>query len=72
MSAAESIPFELRALNAEEVGVLLGCEARTVLERHACKPEFPKRIAIRPALWIASEVLAYRDTLKGGRRGRRR
>ena len=72
MSAAESIPFELLAINAEQVGALLGCEPRTVLEVHACKPGFPARVSYRPATWIAGEVLAYREALKAGRRGRRR
>ena len=72
MSAAESIPFEHRALSAEEVGALLGCCARTVLERHACRPDFPERVSLRPATWIAGEVLTYRERIKGGRRGRRR
>ena len=72
MSAAESIPFEHRALNAEQVGELLGCEPRTVLEVHAIKPGFPARVSYRPATWIAGEILAYRETIKAGRRGRRR
>ena len=72
MTAVESIPFEHRALNAEEVGALLGCEARTVLELHACKPGFPVRISLRPSTWIASEVLAWRDANRAGQRARRR
>ena len=62
MSAiAESIPFEHRALNADEVGVLFGLKGRTVLESLACQPSFPGRLTIRPATWKASEVLEWRE-----------
>jgi predicted DNA-binding transcriptional regulator AlpA len=55
------IPFEELALNAEEVGRLLGCSGRQVLERIACKPDFPRRLSVRPASWVAKEVLEWRD-----------
>ena len=61
MSAAEKIPFEEMALNAEEVGKILGCQPRTVLEVHACKPGFPRKVSIRPASWRAGDILEYRD-----------
>lgn len=57
MGAAETMLFEERAINADEVGVLLGCSGRQVLERIACKPGFPERLSIRPASWIAREIL---------------
>lgn len=57
----ENIPYELRAINATEVGGLLGLAARTVLETVACRPDFPRRINARPATWVAGEVLAWRD-----------
>lgn len=72
MGAAENIPFEERAINAEEVGVLLGCSARQVLERIACRPDFPTRLSIRPASWIAREVLEWRSANRGGQRVRQR
>lgn len=72
MNTAESIPFELRALNAEQVGALLGCCGRQVLERIACRPGFPQRVSLRPATWIAGEVLAWREANRAGRRARRR
>lgn len=72
MGAAENIPFEERAINAEEVGVLLGCSARQVLERIACRPDFPARLSMRPATWIAREVMEWRDANRGGQRARRR
>lgn len=72
MGAAENIPFELRALNAEEVGVLFGMSARTVLEKIACLPGFPARLTVKPATWIAGEVLAWRDANRASRPLRRR
>lgn len=75
MSAAEKIPFEHRAIGAEEVGLLFGLSPRTVLESIACRPTFPKRIGNKPATWIAGEVLAWRDAnrvLPKGRRPRSR
>lgn len=60
MSAAEKIPWELRAIGAEEVGELLGLAPRTVLETVACREDFPVRLSMRPATWVAGEVLAWR------------
>ena len=57
---SEQVPFELRAIDAEAVGQLLGCAARTVLETIACRPDFPQRVSLRPATWVAGDVLAYR------------
>ena len=68
----ETVPFELRAIGAEEVGQLLGCSPRTVLEIHACKPAFPTRVSLRPATWVAGEVLQYRDKFRAGLPARRR
>lgn len=68
----ESVPFEYQAIDAEAVGQLLGCAARTVLETHACRPDFPARVSIRPATWVAGEVLAYRDKFRAGLPIRRR
>lgn len=72
MSAAENIPFELRAIDAEEVGSLLGLAARTVLETVACRPDFPIRLTMRPATWIAGEVLEWREANRAGQPARRR
>lgn len=72
MGAAEKIPFELQAIDAESVGLLLGMAARTVLENVACKPGFPARVSLRPATWIAGEVLEWRAANRAGRPGRRR
>lgn len=72
MSAAEQIPFELRAIDAEAVGLLLGLSPRTVLEKVACLPDFPARLNQRPATWIAGEVLEWRESNRACPRGRRR
>lgn len=72
MSAAENIPWELRAIGAEEVGLLLGLSPRTVLETVACRVDFPLRLTMRPATWVAGEVLAWRDANRVGRQARPR
>lgn len=68
----DSMPYELRPLDAAGVAEILGCQPRTVLERYACLPDFPPRFAYKPAQWIARDILAYRETLKVGRPSRRR
>ena len=60
------IPWELRAIGAEDVGLLLGLSPRTVLETVACKADFPMRLTVRPATWVAGEVLAWRDANRVG------
>jgi hypothetical protein len=72
MSAAEQIPWEQLAIDAEGVGKLLGLAPRTVLETIACRPDFPDRVTMRPATWVAGEVRDWRDANRVGRRGRRR
>ena len=72
MPGESRVPFEELALNAEEVGLLLGCSGRQVLERIACKPDFPRRLSIRPASWIAREVLEWRENHRAGLGTRRR
>lgn len=66
------VPFELRAINASAVGELLGLTPRTVLESVACRPDFPIRVSMRPATWVAGEILKWRDTNRAGLQGRRR
>ena len=70
--AAMQIPWEQLAIDAEGVGKLLGLAPRTVLETIACRPDFPVRVNMRPATWVAGEVLEWRDANRVGRRGRRR
>ena len=66
MSDESIIPWELRASGAEDVGLLLGLSPRTVLEKAACRPDFPMRLTMRPATWVAGEVLAWRDANRAG------
>ena len=68
MTDSALVPFELRAIGAEEVGQLLGLAARTVLETVACRPDFPVRISMRPATWIAGEILEWREANRAGHR----
>lgn len=72
MGAAENIPYALRAIGVDEVSALLGLAPRTVLENIACLPSFPVRLTIRPATWVAGEVLEWRDENRAGRQARRR
>lgn len=67
-----SVPFALRAINASAVGELLGLTPRTVLETVACRPDFPVRLTMRPATWVAGEVLKWRETNRYGHRARQR
>ncbi len=66
---ASSVPWELQAIDAEAVGLLLGLAARTVLEAVACRPDFPVRVSKKPATWVAGEVLVWRDANRAGRMG---
>lgn len=73
MSEHDSVvPFELRAIDAIAVGELLGLTPRAVLETVACRPDFPVRVSMRPATWVAGEILKWRDTNRAGLQGRRR
>lgn len=65
------VPFELRAINAAAVGELLGLTPRSVLETVACRPDFPVRLTMRPATWVAGEVLKWRESNRYGQRVRR-
>ena len=67
-----TIPSAERAIGAEEVGLLLGMAPRTVLEKVACRADFPMRLTVRPATWVAGEVLAWRDANRVGRQARTR
>lgn|GEM_PF-2494200 len=61
-----SVPWIERAIGAEEVGELLGLAPRTVLETVACRPDFPRRLSMRPATWVAKEVLEWRQNHRVG------
>lgn len=60
-----TVPWELRAIGAHDVGIILGLAPRTVLETVACRPDFPLRVSMRPATWVAGEVLKWRDENRG-------
>lgn len=67
------VPWELQAINAEAVGKFWGMAPRTVLERVACRPDFPVRLTMRPATWVAGEVVEWRDRNRAGLpKGRKR
>jgi hypothetical protein len=51
MDGETIIPWELRAIGAEAVGLLVGISPRTVLETVAWKADFPMRLTVRPATW---------------------
>ena len=68
-----AIPVEQRGITAKEVGEMLGCTDRNVRERLACKPAFPKAFYAGGApRWIYGEIIAYRESTRGGRQARRR
>ena len=73
MRTEERIPWEQQAIGAGGVGLLLGIAPATVLQKVACLPDFPHRVSIRPATWVAGEVLEWRDRNRVNLpRGRRR
>lgn len=49
------VPWELRAIEAADVGILLGLSPRAVLETVACRPDLPIRLTMRPATWVAGK-----------------
>ena len=69
-AAPSTITPAEHAIGAEEVGLLLGLSPRTVLETVACRADFPLRLTMRPATWVAGEVLAWRDANRVGRQAR--
>ena len=73
MERETTIPREQRAIGVEEVGELLGLAPRTLLEKVACRPDFPVRLTVRLATWVAGEILEWRDANRAGKpKGRRR
>lgn len=53
--------FSDRYLDAVGVGALLSVEPRYVLERLACRPDFPKPASWGQPRWKASEVMEWAD-----------
>lgn len=68
MSAAEKIPFELQAINADGAAALFGLSKDRFLRNIACQPTFPERVNMKPATWVIGEVLEWRDRHRPGRR----
>jgi hypothetical protein len=67
------IPFELRSLNAEQAGELLGYKATYIRDHLACRPDFPKRVdSDGHPRWVAGELIAWREDNRRGRRARRK
>lgn len=66
------IPYELRAIGAEEAAALFGIAYKTFMQRIANRPDFPQRVNANPAAWVAGEVLKYRDANRALPRGKRR
>lgn len=58
--ARGGVPFHLRAIKAEDVGLLLGVSVEEVLDLSR-GADFPRRVAVEPPAWVAGEVLAWRD-----------
>lgn len=71
---AAAIPLDARWLDAAGVGALIAQEPRYVLQRLACRPDFPKANRIGQPRWKASEVQEWmEDTRDGARKtGRKR
>ena len=65
------IPYEMRAINAEEAAALFGIAYKTFMQRIASRPDFPQRVNASPAAWVAGEVLKYRDAHRVLPRGKR-
>ena len=61
ISKCDVIPWEQKAIGAGDVGLLLGLSSATGLQKATCRPDFPEKIHIRPATWIAKETIERRD-----------
>lgn len=61
-------------LNAELVGALLTYSSAQVLERLACRPDFPKALRLDGGhpRWRASEIHAWAEKNRGRTGGRKR
>jgi len=55
------IPWEELPLGATEAAALWKVSASHFLERIACRPDFPKRLQRKPAVWRAGDVVKYRN-----------
>lgn len=63
MNTVAQVPFEQVALDAGEVGILLGQERLYVLNRLAPRADFPRPCSMKgqQKRWLAGEVIAWRE-----------
>jgi len=71
---AAAVPFEIRWIDATEIAALISVKPRTVLERYACRADFPKANRVGYPRWKLSEVLQWMEDTRNekGKRGRPR
>lgn len=63
MNAVAQVPFEQVALDAGEVGIMLGQERLYVLNRLAPRADFPRPCSMKgqQKRWLAGEIIAWRE-----------
>lgn len=68
------LPHDLIALDAGQVGELLGQRREYVLDRLAKRPDFPRKCSLpgQHPRWVAGEVLAWREANRASPPTRRR
>jgi hypothetical protein len=64
--ARPAIPIDIALWSGEDVALYLRRDKRTVMEKLACLPDFPKAIKLPSTsggkgwpLWVAKEVIAW-------------
>jgi predicted DNA-binding transcriptional regulator AlpA len=61
VTKAAAIPLDAKWLDASGVGTLISQEPRYVLERLACRADFPRPNRVGRPRWKASEVLQWME-----------
>lgn len=59
---AASVPVNLRWLDADQIGAMLGFSGTQIMQRIACRPDFPAALRIGGSghpRWLASEVAEW-------------
>lgn len=72
MGAAAKLPWQELALTADDCAELWGLSKDHFLATVASRPGFPARVQYRPALWVAGEVIEWRNANRACRPVRRR
>lgn len=72
VTRAASVPFDERWLDAKGVGAMIAQEPRYVLERLACRPDFPKPNRVGQPRWKASEIAEWMNDTREDRAPRAR